>query len=168
MSALSRAAYLIIKLSHNAIQDRPCLQSISDKKRNLPSRHCRGIQLDFGDGCTAAFSYPSQIHGAKSVPWTTLYLGNELWIQLDDCKSKFSYRSNETAACLPCLKLLTHPVIQGIIEHNVHGAQENMLYQWLSHYHVSDLLHHKNKQINALKLMHLNLERSLLCRARSL
>ena len=152
-------------------QNKPHAQSISDQKCYIRRRRCRGIQLDFGDGAngrTPAFSYPAQIHGAKSVPWTTLYSGNELWIRSDDCKSKISGGSDEAVACSPCLKLLTHPIIQGIIERDALGARENTPYQWLSHHHISELLHHKNQQINALKLTRLNLERSLLHRARSL
>ena len=121
--------------------------------------------MDFGNGRTPAFSYPSQIHGAKSVPWTTLYSGSEVWIQSDDCKNKIS---DESASCPPCRKLLTHPIIQGIMERDRLGARENTPYQWLSHNQLSHLLHRKNKQINDLKLTRLNLERSLLRRARSL
>lgn len=154
--------------SDNTNQSESRTQSISDKHRSLTKR-CRGLQLDFGNGRTPAFSYPSQIHGTKSVPWTTLYSNNELWIQLDDCKRKIPRASgDESNACLPCRSLLNHAIIQGIMERDKLGARENTPYRWLSHNHVSQLLHRKNKQINDLKLARLNLERSLLCRARSL
>jgi hypothetical protein len=54
------------------------------------------------------------------------------------------------------------------MERNELGARENTPYQWLSHNHVSQLLHRKDEQINDLKLARLNLERSLLRNARSL
>ena len=107
--------------SDNTNQSKSHMQSISDKCHSL--KHCHGIQPDFGKGHTPAFSYPSQIHGAKLVPWTTLYSNNELWIQLDNCKHKFPSRDDsESNACLPCCNLLNHAIIRGIMEQDKLGA----------------------------------------------
>ena len=86
----------------------------------IPSQCCI-VQLNFRDECTPAFSYLFQIHRARSVPWKTLYCGNEIWIYLDSCKNKIS-STDLTAACSPCQELLTHDVIQEIMEHNKLGT----------------------------------------------
>jgi hypothetical protein len=140
----------------------------SNKHRSLkPVKRCHGLLLNFGDGRTPAFSYPSQIHGAKSVPWTTLYSNEKLWIQSNDCKHKIA-SGDDSETCPSCRDLLNHAIIQGIMERDELGARENTPYQWLSYNHTSQLLHRKNNLINDLKLARLNLERSLLRRARSL
>jgi hypothetical protein len=154
-----------IATSDNTMHSKPCTRPTSSIQRIL--RRCHGLRLDFGNGHTPAFSYPSQIHGARSVPWTTQYSGNELWIQSDTCENKI-FSMDKTATCSPCRKLLKHDIIQGIMERHKLGARENTPYQWLSHNQVSQLLHRKDEQINNLKLARLNLERSLLHRARSL
>ena len=147
--------------------------NISESRMRLVSgrrcslKRCHGLQLNFDDNHTPAFSYPSQIHGAKSVPWTTLYSNNRILIQSDDCKRNVP-SGDKSDACLPCRNLLKHAVIQGIIERDKLGARENTPYQWLSYNHLAQLLHRKNEQLNDLKLIRLNLERSLLRRARSL
>lgn len=120
--------------SDNTNQNKSRTQSTSYKHRRL--KHCRGTLLDFGGGRTPAFSYPSQIHGAKSVPWTTLYSDQEIWVQSDDCQRKIPSGDN-IDACPPCHDLLNHPIIRGIMKCDKLGARENTPYQWLSHNHIS-------------------------------
>jgi hypothetical protein len=63
---------------------------------------------------------------------------------------------------MSCVSLGTLDVLVDILECMIQGPHENIRWQYFTVQNLIDLLHHKNQQINALKLDQLNLEWSLL------
>jgi len=71
-------------------------------------------------------------------------------------------------SCTSCALLGTLDVLDDILQRMIQGPHKNIRWQYLTVQNLIDLLHRKNEQINTLKLDRLNLERSLLVRARHL
>ena len=71
-------------------------------------------------------------------------------------------------SCAPCASLGTLDVLADILQRVIQGPHKNIRWQYLTIQNLIDLLHHKNEQINTLKLDRLNLERSLLVQAQHL
>jgi hypothetical protein len=127
-------------------------------------RQCPGFRLDFGEGCLPPAQYPFQIHG-KHVSWDFAYIKGRLFVRSHQCRETLKTNSD---VCDACSQLRTDTILEGIMDRHRSGALENTPYQWLSYDNLSELLQRKNDQINDLKLRRLNLERSLLVRARHL
>jgi len=125
---------------------------------------CHGQKLNIGNRSPWT-SYPFGLHAHVTLPWKVFIGENELLIVSVDCIGQTA--GGETA-CQKCAALLQHRVVGGILERLELGPHDNIQWQYLTVENLVELLDRKTRQINALKLGRLNLERSLTLRARHL
>jgi hypothetical protein len=143
---------------------------IAQGKVRLPAmprrthHRCQGYKLDLG-GRSPWLSYPFGLHPNLDLPWSVFVSDDNLVLRSVNCGGSIAETDDE---CMPCATLGTLDVLVDILERVIQGPHKNIRWQYLTVQNLIDLLHHKNQQINALKLDRLNLERSLLVRARHL
>lgn len=110
-------------------------------------------------------TYPFGLHAKLAIPWKVVVSTERLMLVSDVCAK--STKSGEDV-CASCSALLQHNVVQGIVDRLESDPHENIRWDYLNITNFVDLLERKNRQINSLRLSSLNLQRSLLVRARHL
>jgi hypothetical protein len=123
---------------------------------------CHGQDLYVPNGVSPHCAYPYRIHENRTYPWTVQSSDTSLTVRSIDCKGK---QTESGGPCDSCKGLLKHNVIEGIEDRNRDGVSENTPFRWLTVANLADVLSQKNTYINQLKLLSLNMARSLLSRA---
>ncbi|KAJ7276899.1 hypothetical protein C8J57DRAFT_1584321 [Mycena rebaudengoi] len=138
-------------------------EEVPKKKLAVIAIGCPGQELPTDSGKPAFLSYPIGIHATRQLPWAVEF-GAALVVRSNDCQR----HTLLSGVCSPCQLLLRQPLIKGLLDRNEHGSHVNTPFAYLTMGETQALLSKKNAQINNLKLIGLNLSRTLLVRARHL
>jgi hypothetical protein len=148
----------------------PPISRANTQARSVPGtarpkkKFCKGQKLDIGSRSPWT-SYPFGLHPHADLPWSVFVSDESLLLRSIQCEAEIR---GDVSACSECSRILKHKIVDGILTRLQEGPHENLHWEYYTMANLVDLLERKNAIINKLKLNQLNLERSLLTRARHL
>ncbi|PBK90076.1 hypothetical protein ARMGADRAFT_1032672 [Armillaria gallica] len=139
--------------------------SVTESENHLG--RCQGYKLAVPEGKSPHLLYPFALHDHLSLPWDYEMRHGILFLRSRACLG-FPLVSDSLRVCEHCLALGEDQKIEGIQDWFAKGIHKNSTFAYHGFGGMIDIVHRKDRQINALKLIHLNLERKLLGRATAL
>ncbi|KAK0452007.1 uncharacterized protein EV420DRAFT_1645958 [Desarmillaria tabescens] len=134
---------------------------------SVPSRYCQGYLPTFPPDKSPHMLYPFALHDELSLPWDYESRNGILRLHAQTCQYQLD-DSNGMESCLSCIKLGQEPILKGIELCAVEGTHENTTLSYRGFGELTKKFHQKNKQINNMRLKHLNMKRKLLSCTREL
>lgn len=125
--------------------------------------HCEGYRLTIPDGKSPHLIYPFALHEKLAIPWDYKMCHGVLFLRSWSCTNiSVDLQEADKPVCSQCLALGDDEKLRAIEAHFAKGVHENSTLAYQGFGGITDIIHHKDRQINALNLIHLNLERKLL------
>ncbi len=144
------------------------LESSEASCQPAPPQLCEGYNLTFLEGQSIHMEYPFALHNHISLPWHYESWDGGLRLRSRTCKRLLAGRSGTSSSCESCLAIGQEPKIKGIKERMTAGVHENAVLAYHGFGSLMEVVHCKNRQIDAMTLRRLNMERMLEGRAAAL
>ena len=123
---------------------------------------CVGIYLEMPAGVLTYSAYPFMLHEVYTLPWDIHIVGHWLSIQSTNCNG---VRGQQSESCQPCTKLLTHQIVEGILNRIKHGIHANTAFAFLLIAGLLEILQKRNVALDGMQFEHLSILWTLATRA---
>ncbi|KAI0736220.1 hypothetical protein C8Q72DRAFT_756447, partial [Fomitopsis betulina] len=139
-----------------------------------PSRQpCPGFHFECPPGKSPYGAYPFGLHVKSSLPWNITIESTHLVLRSIVCDGLSGLRGSSghgsrPLSCASCASLASNLMLTGIKEHMQDGVHENTPFHFHSFDSTTEILRHKNVQLEHLRFNKLNHTRKYLARGRSL
>ena len=109
-------------------------------------------------------AYPFMLHEAYTLPWNIHIVDHRMSLQSTKCTGELQGNSE---LCKECVRLLTHQIIEGILDRIRDGIHANTAYMYQPIGGLIELLRKKNAMIDGMRFKQLSTSRTMATRART-
>jgi hypothetical protein len=125
---------------------------------------CSGAYLAMPESVLPYSAYPFMLHEAYALPWHIHIIGHRMLIQSIHCAN---VRETSSDSCQACSQLLTHRIVEGILDRIKNGIHANTTYAYQPIGGLIEILRKKCAMLDELRFKQLSTSRTMATRART-
>ena len=139
-------------------------QKQSKYNTTLRRRPCTGTYLAMPDGVLPYSAYPFMLHEKFALPWNIHIVDHQMSIQSTHCTG---VRETSSSSCQACSQLLTHQIVEGILQRIQTGIHASTSYVYQPIGGLIEILRKKCALLDGLRFKQLSASRTMATRART-
>ena len=139
-------------------------RKLSTHATTLKTRPCTGTYLAMPDGILPYTAYPFMLHEMFVLPWNIHIVDHRMSIQSIRCAG---VRETSSDSCQSCSQLLTHWIVEGILQRIKTGIHASTSYAYQPIGGLIEILRKKSTTLDGLRFKQLSTSRTLATRART-
>jgi hypothetical protein len=126
---------------------------------------CLGLYLEMPPGVLPYSAYPFMLHEVYTLPWNIHIVGHRMSLQSTKCIKEIQGQHSES--CHECMRLLTHQIVEGILDRIRDGIHANTAYMYQPIGGLVELLRKKTAMVDGMRFKQLSTSRTMATRART-